>query len=173
MPIRKFKKREGPALVFITTTCVNWAPIFSDEKAASLAVAQLAETASIMSVAIVAYVIMPSHIHTMLGFKDMKSMPDFVRNFKSLSSRKIKENGISTTGVPILGDKAFQLWKRRYDDLIITSEKQLRIKLDYIHNNPVKAGLVKSAIEWKFSSARDWLTNEKGLIPVDKTFLFS
>ena len=59
---------------------------------------------------------------------------------------------------------------RRYDDLIIISDKQFRIKLEYIHNNPVKAGLVTTAIEWPYSSARDWLTNEEGVIKVDRFF---
>jgi hypothetical protein len=52
----------------------------------------------------------------------------------------------------------FVFWKQRFDDLVIWLEKQFRIKVDYIHNNPVKAGLVERAVDYPYSSARDWLT---------------
>jgi len=54
--------------------------------------------------------------------------------------------------------------------LIAYSEKQLRIKMAYIHNNPVRAALVESADDWLYSSAVDWLTTGKGLIEIDQEF---
>jgi len=42
--------------------------------------------------------------------------------------------------------------------------------MDYIHNNPVKAGLVASAVDWKYSSAVDWLTDKDGLAKIDKEY---
>jgi len=62
------------------------------------------------------------------------------------------------------------LWKPRFDDIVIKSEKQFRIKLDYIHNNPVKSGFVISPTDWRFSSAGDWLDMQPGLIPIDKEY---
>ena len=59
---------------------------------------------------------------------------------------------------------------RRFDDLIIYSEKQLRIKLEYIHNNPVRAGLTENALDWKYSSAVDWLSDKKGMIDIVKDY---
>ncbi len=56
----------------------------------------------------------------------------------------------------------------RFDDLIIQTESQLKIKMEYIHNNPVKAGLVQKAEDWMYSSAADWLTSGSGLIKIDK-----
>jgi len=63
-----------------------------------------------------------------------------------------------------------RLWKPRFDDLIVTSERQLKIKMEYIHNNPVKAGLVEQAEDWTYSSAVDWLTDRSGLITIDKEY---
>jgi hypothetical protein len=51
------------------------------------------------------------------------------------------------------------VWQTRYHDENVTSEKDTHNKLDYMHNNPVKAKLVENACEWKFSSA---LWYEKG-----------
>ncbi|MFN8348668.1 MAG: hypothetical protein U0X91_26955 [Spirosomataceae bacterium] len=39
----------------------------------------------------------------------------------------------------------------------------------YIHENPVKAGLVDKPWEYRFSSARDYMNNQKGLLEVDRT----
>lgn len=160
MPIRKLKDWEGQAVVFITTTCVNWIPVFSNDRAMKIVATQFSETAQIMNVAIIAYVIMPSHLHALLGFQDIKIMPKFVKGFKSLSARKIKNLNPYILEEYSTTKKEFQLWKRRYDDLIITSDKQFKVKLEYIHDNPVRAELVKVATNWKYSSARDWLLNE-------------
>jgi hypothetical protein len=66
----------------------------------------------------------------------------------------------------------FRLWKPRFDDLIITSEQQFKTKIGYIHNNPVKSGIVNHPGDYGYSSASDWLNNERGLLPVAKDFSF-
>lgn len=57
-----------------------------------------------------------------------------------------------------------------FDDLVISSEKQFRIKLEYIHNNPVKAGLVTTAVDYPYSSAGNRVGEGKGLVEIDKDF---
>lgn len=42
--------------------------------------------------------------------------------------------------------------------------------MEYIHNNPVKEGLVIKAGDWLYSSAKDWLTDSSGLIEIDKDY---
>ena len=168
MPTTRLKGLEGRGIRFITTICYNWLPVFRNEQAAGLVTKQLGETASIMGISIAAYVVMPTHMHGLFGFPDVKAMPEFMLNFKSLSSRLIKELNPLVFGEPLNKSETYHLWKKRYDDVIIYSKEQFKTKLDYIHNNPVKAELVKSAIDWRYSSARDWLSGEPGLIPIDK-----
>ncbi len=45
-----------------------------------------------------------------------------------------------------------------FDDVAIYTEKQYQTKLSYIHNNPVKSGLVSRAEHYEYSSAKCWLT---------------
>jgi putative transposase len=168
MPSKRFKELGGPAIAFITTTSINWIPVFSDEKVAELVAIQLNEVAIIKNVLVAGYVIMPTHFHALFGFSDTKEMPEFMRSFKSLTSRAVKSLHLTMLNEPLNGFKEFHLWQRRYDELIIYSQQQFEVKLNYIHNNPVKAGLVKSAIDWKFSSAGYWLLGEKGLVQIDK-----
>lgn len=49
-----------------------------------------------------------------------------------------------------------KLWQDRFDDLVLTTEEQFYIKLGYIHNNPVKSGLMEDPGDWEFSSYLDW-----------------
>ena len=48
------------------------------------------------------------------------------------------------------------------------SEKVLKIKLDYIHNNPVKRGLVNSIEDYPYSSFRNYHFDDDSLIVVDR-----
>ncbi|MEW6050788.1 MAG: hypothetical protein AB1644_06970 [Candidatus Zixiibacteriota bacterium] len=63
----------------------------------------------------------------------------------------------------------------RFDDVAIYTDHQFRTKLNYVHNNPVKAGLVTSPELYPFSSARAWyLREDDGLtdttlgLPIDE-----
>ena len=97
-------------------------------------------------------------------------MSEVIQSFKGLSAKRLRIL-LPQKEFPVLYDgHKFQLWKPRFDDLIIWSEKQFRIKIDYIHNNPVKAGLAGSSVDYTFSSARDWLDEETGILSVDKNW---
>ncbi len=108
---------------------------------------------------------MPSHIHLLMGLPNIEHLSKCMQGFKSVTSRKIRQFTLEE-----LAQNDFRLWKPRFDDVIVQSEKQLRVKTDYIHNNPVKAGLVKKAEDWPYSSAVDWLTPNRSMIEVDKEF---
>jgi len=108
------------------------------------------------------YVLMPSHLHLLLVI-DGNNLGSFMRDFKKFTSQKaLKDCGISNT----------RIWMPRYDRVAIQSEKMLREKLNYIHNNPVKAGLVEIAEKWTWSSAGSYVSDSLGPLPVWKGWLF-
>jgi putative transposase len=170
MPIRKRVDLAGPALVFITTTVRSWKPAFNNRKLAITTINQLKETLGYHQVSMVGYVLMPSHLHALLGFKRIELLSRFMQSFKILSSKKIRKLISGTLYAEFTLKDKFRFWMPRFDDLIITSDNQFRIKLNYIHNNPVEAGLADKASDYEFSSAIDWLTDASGLIPIDKSF---
>ena len=160
----------GSALVFITTTVTDWIPIFMNHNYAQVVTAQLEETMDYFNASIVGYIVMPSHIHILAGLKNYDSISQIVQTYKSITSRKLKSRILNEYPEAFLVNGQFQFWKRRFDDIVIYSEQQFKIKLEYIHNNPVKSGLVDESIKWKYSSAIDWLTDKKGLIKIDKDY---
>jgi len=170
MVIRKRLKIQGPALAFITITVKDWLPIFMLEPAADDIIEQFKETVHIFKISVMGYVLMPSHLHVLIGLPEIERLSKFVQSFKSLSSRRIKILELAKYHNRLYENGKFRLWKPRFDDVILKSEKQFNIKLEYLHNNPVKAGLVKKATNWRYSSAADWYDNRQGLIKINKDF---
>ncbi len=168
MVVRKRLNLNGKAVVFVTTTVKEWTPVFSDKECAVLTLNQLSETLEHYSVSLIAYVLMPSHIHLLLGFKQIENLSLVIQSFKRMSSRKLQAIMPNEFTSKFYKDGKFGFWKSRFDDLIISSEKQFRIKIEYIHNNPVKTGLVENLTDYNYSSAADWLLDREGIVPVDK-----
>ena len=160
----------GPAMVFVTTTVHKWTPIFAQDKYARLMVAQLNETLSHYRVSMCAYVLMPSHLHALLGFPEIGRLSQVMKMIKGLSARRLRPLLTPELATAFESNGRYLLWKRRFDDVIIWSEKQFRTKAEYIHNNPVRAGLVQHSNDYKYSSAGDWLLDNPGLIHVNKTW---
>ena len=74
-------------------------------------------------------------------------MSKFMRNIKSLVWRRLFPNEAA-------------IWAPRFDDVAVYTQEQFATKLNYIHNNPVKAKLAARAEEYQFSSARVWLAGK-------------
>lgn len=102
------------------------------------------------------YVLMPSHIHLILAIEGSR-LSHFMRDFKKFIAQK------AALDLKLLPGG---IWMPRFDRLVITDEEILRTKLDYMHYNPVKRGLVARPEEWRWSSAADYLTGLPGPIPV-------
>ena len=167
MVVRKRLDITGPAMVFVTTTVREWTPLFENTPCAQTALSQLAATRDHYNVSPSAWVLMPSHLHLMLGLPQIELLSQVVQSFKSLSSRRLrpiipsKRRDVFETG------DRFTLWRPRFDDLVIWSEKQFRVKVEYIHSNPVRAGLAAKAEDYPLSSAGDWLCGRPGMMAVD------
>ncbi len=157
-------------MVFVTTTAVNRTPVFDSQSICDTVIIQLEETAKYCEVSLIGYVLMSSHLHALLGLPKIELLSKFMQSFKSLTSRKLKKYEFGKFKDKLWKKDRFRLWRPRFDDVIITSGKQFKIKLEYIHNNPVMAGLVNDPSGWLYSSAGDWLGESKGMLQVDKYF---
>lgn len=101
---------------------------------------------------LIAWCIMPNHVHILI--EPHISLGKIMQSWKSFTGRwAIKNNSELELGVP--GET---FWMREYWDRFIRDENHLNSVIEYIHNNPVKAGLCKSAEDWKWSSV--YITKE-------------
>ena len=92
---------------------------------------------------LLAWAVMPNHVHVLVEPHAGHSLPELVQSWKSFSAKAFN-HALGRQGV---------LWQREYFDRYIRDEKHLHAVTDYIENNPVQAGLVKTASDWRFSSA--------------------
>ena len=99
---------------------------------------------------------MPSHIHLLI-YIDGNLLAGFMRDFKKFVAQKVATD---------LGIVSNAIWMSRYDRVAIYSEEVLVIKLNYIHNNPVRAELCGLAEEWPWSSAKDYMSEQAGPVPI-------
>lgn len=103
---------------------------------------------------LLAYVVMPSHVHLLIKTYEEFSLESVIHSWKSFTAhemlkilgeeRRLKEDETST--LP-------GIWQRQYWDRFIRDEKHFHRAISYIHENPVKAGLCENAEDWKWSSA--------------------
>ena len=65
-------------------------------------------------------------------------------------------------------DSRDRVWQRRFYPYSVYSEKKRLEKLNYVHNNPVKRGLVSSPEEWPWSSFRFYYLADSSLLSMDR-----
>ena len=61
----------------------------------------------------------------------------------------------------------YQFWQQDNHPIELTTNEMMDQRLDYIHNNPVEAGIVEQPYEYIYSSAKDY-SGLVGLLPVTK-----
>jgi len=117
------------------------------------------------------FVIMPDHVHAILWFPEAGHLSLLMQMWKSRSSRKLKKfvrGQLHEYTKSIDLKKPF--WQPKYYPFNLYTEKKAREKLDYIHLNPVRAGLVERACDWQWSSARYYERGESVGVPLGWVF---
>jgi len=104
---------------------------------------------------IAGYVLMPEHVHLLVGEPRQSSLSVALQVLKQLTSRKLKERG------------EVQFWQRRYYDFSVHNEEKRVEKLRYMHRNPVNRGLVEKPGDWPWSSFRHYATGQQGAIEIE------
>lgn len=154
--------RDTPAL-YLTAVTKDRLPVFRTDAICSIACSALCEARVSGDFALLAYVLMPDHIHLIT---DSKHKPSHIlRYVNGITSRRIigylKEQGFVRSLDKLRHNAwrrrhAFSLWGDNSNAMSLTSESALMQKVNYIHQNPVRAGLVERAVDYRWSSARCW-----------------
>jgi REP element-mobilizing transposase RayT len=102
-----------------------------------------------------AFVIMPDHLHLLLTPRT-RDLSEVMRNLKSYVARQLIEE---------INDSP-PVWQTRFHDQVIRSERHFISAVEYIHANPVKAGLCSLAKDFPYSSASAYADVTKSLPPI-------
>jgi len=167
-------------LYFTTSTVVGWIDIFSRKKYRDIILNSLQYNIEHKALLVFAYIIMSNHIHLVLQAGNPEKWPlsDILRDFKKFTARTILET-IKTEkesrrdwllhmfkyyAKNNTNNREFQFWQQYNNPVELLDKKQIWTKINYIHNNPVKAGIVDFPEEYVYSSARNYLRNNKGCL---------
>jgi REP element-mobilizing transposase RayT len=165
---------------FVTWTVVEWVPLFAHAAYRQIALDSLNYLRTNKHTQLNAFVIMPSHIHAVLWPDDGINLSDVTRDFKRFTSREISREAERQGASEFIfafkkarnenraqDVSTYQVWQEGSHPEAIFTEKFAKQKIDYIHLNPVRAGLVQTAHEWNFSSARAYILGEETYPPTD------
>ena len=158
-------------IFFITTTCYRWLHIISIGDNFQIVQSSLKFCCHKLEASVLAYVIMPNHLHMILHFTKGKNRIDFMRDFKKFTSVQIRKE-VERINPALLkeitypkGKQKFKIWQNRFDELYLESQDLLEDKLEYIHLNPLKEhwSLVELPEDYKYSSAKFYHTGENDI----------
>lgn len=173
----KYKIRDQHGLNYLTCTVCGWIDLFNRAEYRDILLENLKFCRDNKGLQIWAYVIMSNHIHLIVSTKKPYKLEAVMRDFKSYSARRI---------IDLLLDPNFpesrrewllhmfryfarqnhgktqehQIWQSDNHPIELFSEKVTLQKLQYIHNNPFRAKMVRNPEDWVYSSASNYATGE-------------
>ncbi len=117
------------------------------------------------------FVIMPDHVHAIVWFPEPDRLSQFMKQWKQRSSLRLKR--FVRGQLPHYAkhcDRKDPFWQPGFYPFSLYSEKKAEEKLAYMHLNPVKAGLVETACDWRWSSVRYYEHRESVGVPMEWIF---
>lgn len=163
---------------FVTSTIVDFFSVFKNHSDYLILIDNLNFYRVKFDVKLFGFVLMPNHYHLLVQLDNSKGqLSKFQQDLRKFTAKKILEKLYGENRfreIKILEDAARDLpkqrhkvWMDRFDDEVIKSEKWFFQKLNYIHNNPVKKGLVEAPEDWLYSSARNYSKGDHSIIKID------
>ncbi len=158
---------------FVTTTCHEWLNVFNEEMRFEILYSSFDFYNKKYDAQLLSYVIMPNHIHFIIFFSQLNKLSPYMRDFKKFTSGELRRMIDFDREIQLLeklrfktAKQEFKIWMDRFDDVVLTTQKVMLVKLDYIHENPVRKNLVASPEDYLHSSASYYLCNGEPKIPI-------
>ena len=182
MSDKGYSIRDQNAIHFITFAVVQWIDVFSRKEYSDVVVDSLKFCQEKKGLKIHAWCIMSNHIHLIVSTAAPNRLSDVLRDFKKFTStniiKAISENPkesrknwmlwiFKKAGEKNNRNKDYQFWQQDNHPVQCDTNEILETRLKYLHENPVRAGLVRYEQDYMYSSGIDYYTEETGLIAVE------
>lgn len=174
-----FRISKDSPIHYITSVARERLPVFRTTTLKEVTCEALKEARKSAKLLIFAYVIMPDHIHALIGSE--KKPSEVLRYVNGITGSRVidnlKESGFEKSLRKLQREGGarqhkYSLWDHHPNVKAIISENGLIEKANYIHMNPVRAGLVERPENYRFSSVRFWqrrpLEDEPIVIDLDQ-----
>jgi len=166
----KYKFGDPGELHFVTYTVVGWIDIFTRDETRQIVIDSLSYCHRTKGLNIHAWCLMTNHVHVIVSSRN-KPLDNIIGRHKRHVSMEIKKwlaagSGESRrewmlelfnrAGLANSNNADFQFWQQTNHPIHIYSREVIMQKLNYLHNNPVRAGFVHKPEHWRWSSAVDY-----------------
>ncbi len=167
----RYKIFDADKAYFITFTLVELVNLFDKSNYSKIIIDSIKFCQKEKGLELFGYCIMPSHVHLIVR-SEKTYLSNIVRDIKKFTAGEIlkalkkdqSNSGIlkifSKAAQSIKRNKNFKVWQDGYHPEIITSNKFFYQKMNYMHNNPLEAGLANNVIDYPLSSARNYSGSE-------------
>jgi REP element-mobilizing transposase RayT len=171
---RKYKFHNPTGAYFISFATVYWIDVFTRQNYFTILEDVVTYCRREKGMEVFAYCFMPNHVHMVFRSSD-ENPSGLLRDFKGYTARKllreIENNPQESRKEWLLsmmekaGKKSSnvthrQFWQQHNKPIELWSNKVIKQKIEYIHNNPVVQGFVTEPTAWKYSSARNYNEDE-------------
>jgi putative transposase len=178
---RKYKIRDQDKLYFVTFTIIRWLDVFTRREYRDIFLDSLKHCQKNKGLEVSAYCIMPSHVHLIIGRNGEPGLEGIIRDIKKYTAVKIieaiRDNPqesrkefllwlFERAGTHNTNNTKYQFWQQKYHPIELATNEMIDQRLNYIHNNPVEAGIVLSPEHYLYSSAINYAGLPEKLIDV-------
>jgi putative transposase len=167
---RAYKFGDQSLPYFVSFATVKWVDVFIRQEYVQIIVESLAYCQKEKGLILHAWCIMPSHVHLIMSTKGMR-MEHVLRDMKRHTAKRLIE---AISHHPLESRKEWllrmfdqattkdgsQFWQHDNHPIELVTQPFWDQKLDYLHENPVKAGFVTEGHHWKWSSARNYASRD-------------
>jgi putative transposase len=176
----KYKFTDSQATYFVTATVVDWIDVFTRNSYKDVLLDSIRHCQHHQGLQVHAWVLMPNHLHMIYSVADGKDPALVLKNIKSFTALKIIDAIVNNphesrrkwildlfekNGQANKSNFRFQFWQHENHPVLLDTNEMLEQRMNYLHENPVRAGFVTASEHWLYSSAVDYYTeNEKGLL---------
>jgi REP element-mobilizing transposase RayT len=163
---RKWSNLNLPgALHFVTGNVLDRARIFTESGLCAAFLDELNSLNDQWPSKLIAYVLMPDHFHLISNPKDGR-IKEFIGTLKSLSAKRIVK---TSTRFRFQSDSdGHRVWQQSFKSVPLWSGWMIWQKINYIHANPVRAGLVNSTKDYPWSSFQSFYSRGETCLAVDR-----
>ena len=166
---------------FLTITVVDWIDVFTRKELAEIVVDSLKHCQQHKQLNIFAWCLMPSHLHLIASVdSETITLSDVMRDFKKYTSKLIVKTiseiaesrrtwllmHFAYAGKFDPKIKDYRFWQEGLHPIELTTGKFIEQKLNYVHQNPVEAGIVYRAEDYILSSAAEYAGEHTGILDV-------
>jgi putative transposase len=160
---------------FITSTIVEWLPVFTTTACCNILVHSFEYCRQQKGLRVHAWVILDNHFHVIVSGPQLARTLADLKKFTArqilhqlkVEGREWLLNQLAYFCANHKRESSHQIWQEGVHPQSIASDEMMLQKLEYLHNNPVKRGLVASPEHWCYSSAHEWLRGANPALRVD------